>query len=482
MRNRSHLNINIYSKDELFYVRFDVLTQNLYISKIGLNQILSLANLSAFAEKFTNEPYTQSDMTNEESVISDKRILKHLLQMSPKEPRDINSLKAKLIANEIMINNIPFNHITITYLISNTPHVLINWLACYSKFINKANDLSMFEHVQFNDHSQFEIFNTTNSNNLFSEVNYKNGSVRMMMKNMLNFKDSLITYQDTFNYLAKIYKYYEESRKTSDAKPLLQCLSDKTRCELIYKDKIESLSLMNNIKEREFDALTSTLTKNITSKKLEFLFMLELLNSRDKINLIENCFGKRAHDNVKYRMDHTELQLLYFADFYLFSDGKMGIINLDKNPAYIEFYAEGKDNYHILTAEFVHLANCLGLEFEINCDFHKNKQMIFTADSSLKLADLGLHINTNYSKHLFNAYNKWAFYTKIRLAGDNIFRDIPEEIVDDIIVRANPSYQRFYNRQLHPGFFQAVQLGKEKGYQEHQEAARKLGVSFKLCK
>jgi hypothetical protein len=41
------------------------------------------------------------------------------------------------------------------------------------------------------------------------------------------------------------------------------------------------------------------------------------------------------------------------------------------------------------------------------------------------------------------------------------------KILDKIIVYTNPGFQKFYNQELFPGFFQAVTLGRSKAVNEH---------------
>lgn len=198
----------------------------------------------------------------------------------------------------------------------------------------------------------------------------------------------------------------------------------------------------------------------------ECLYLLESINTKNRLAFLAPCLGKTAHDNEEYVMAHTELLLIYFADFQLLPDGSMAIVNLDKNPAYQKFYAEGKFNVAHIHNEFYHWAKCMGLEIEPGRNFHNDNAILFTASSSLKLKSLDLHWNANYCKTLFSLYLTWARYTRMTLANDNDFGKLPEEIQDHIFLMTNPSFSRIYRDQ---SFFHAIQTGKARGKEEHAQ-------------
>src|SRR5262245_20431629 len=144
MQNRNYLNIHPYIEDGVLYTRFD--TSILVVefeesnnAKSELDRIISLSDLSAVAESFTNQDMQNSDFLNK-TVLPSKYITKHLLQISPKE-LDNSSFKGELTIKPITINVNPSttlkcHHASITYRISNIPHVMINWLAFFSIYYN----------------------------------------------------------------------------------------------------------------------------------------------------------------------------------------------------------------------------------------------------------------------------------------------------------------------------------------------------------
>lgn len=492
MQNRNYLNIDAYIEDGVLYARFDTSILVLEFeesdkAKSKLDEIISLSDLSAVAERFTNESMTNSDYSNR-TVLPSKYITKHLLQISPKE-LDNSSFKGESTIKPITINVNPSitlkcHHASITYRISNIPHVMINWLAFFSIYYNQIKDRRLFAHLQFADHSQFVNLNEAVSiKNLYQADNCLSldTTVILFMKKMISLKPGLAGYQDAFNDLEKVCEAYESNRNSKNSKPLLQCLFESTRSELVYGEQVEKFSTLKVYQEKESHFSSLTLTNEATAKKLECLFMLEAINSSAKINLIMSCLGKIAHDKGKYNISYTELVLMYFAEFHLFPNGTMGIINLDKNFGYLKDYAEGKRNHNILAPELGHLANVLGLELEPDCDYHKDKQILFTPACSLQLANMGLHLNGNYSKELFHVYQIWVFFTKLQLRDDNnVFSKLSNDLIDTIIVEANPSYKGMYNK-IHPGFFQAVASGRERATQEYKEKQEeKMNVGFQF--
>lgn len=208
--------------------------------------------------------------------------------------------------------------------------------------------------------------------------------------------------------------------------------------------------------------------------------MLNLLSSKRKIELLLPCLGKKADDGGNYSMHYTELMLIYFGTFQLVEDEKVAIVDLDKNLAYIEHYAIGKRNYKILDRELQYLAKCLEWEFDPNVNFHQDKKIVFSKEFSLKLIQSGLLINADLCKDLVNVYKFWTFFTKIKLQGDNVFSQLPDDIIDRIYFWANTSIrQQFDHATLYPAFFKAMNSGKAKGKQLNEEIVDRKRQTFK---
>jgi hypothetical protein len=227
---------------------------------------------------------------------------------------------------------------------------------------------------------------------------------------------------------------------------------------------LAKLNAAKNIQEKELAIMNMAKEMNCKS---EFLFMLNELNVSAKISLISSCLGRKAPDKI-YTETHTEILLIRHAKFHLFTNLCLGIINLNKNYMYNEFYVSSSGR-SLLYEEIYHLAGYFSLDLKRGSNFYKDKKIIFTKLSSKELIYLGIHLNSTYFKKLSKVYSDWAFFTRLRLAGDNLFSTLKEDILDKILIKASPSKGRFYHRTTYPSFFQAAQLGKERGRQIQAE-------------
>lgn len=493
--HRNYLNIDVYVEDEVLYTRLDTSVFVLEFEESNqANHMLDQINqpdLMVVAKKFAEAPLIYQDLAIP-NIMGSKHITKHLLEFSSKkldnefkgEPT-IKSTPPIMINPNTILNG---KHASIIYRISNIPHVMINWLAFFSIHLNyllTMDKKNLIQHIQFEDHSPFDNISEVvlpSITHLYQGKNYisLDNNLVLIMEKMVNFKLNLDNYQDALTDLGKVLDAYEKDRNGNTPKPLLQFLFESTRAELVYSKQVKKFSLGNH-RDKESRFLSLTLADQTTAKKLECLFMLETINASAKINLLTPCLGRIAHDKGRYKMNYTELELIYFAEFYLFPNGTMGIINLNKNFAYLQYYAVGKPNYNILSPELEHLANILDLQLERNCDYHKDQQILFTPACSIKLANLGLHLNGNYSKELFHVYQTWAFFTRLQLRGDNVFSKLPNDLLDNIIIEANSPYKGMYNNKIHPGFFQAVNRGKEKAIKEYKNKMDEEGLYNQPC-
>ena len=200
---------------------------------------------------------------------------------------------------------------------------------------------------------------------------------------------------------------------------------------------VETINSLNNLYKCEI--LVDSIAEKIIDTSIEMATKLQLLfecirlhtkldityNLKgifDKINqlaknkLYELCFdktsyhGKKHHTEFsKYNYHYTELHLIREAQFTLRPDGRMSI-PLSDNTIYQEFYTVGRVNHDIMRDEFNFLANILNLAFSPDNDFHRDKEMIFTKESTEKLKALGLHLNLQYVKQLLSVKHRWSLF------------------------------------------------------------------------
>lgn len=140
--------------------------------------------------------------------------------------------------------------------------------------------------------------------------------------------------------------------------------------------------------------------------------LTQLLNNFNRATiykLLAPCIGKVAFDRTKYHWAYTELNVLTGAIFSVRADGRVGI-QMEHNVGYQRHYARGKSNHRIMKDEFKHLFNILELEYERDCDFHK--EIVFTRDCSQRLLAMGVHIDANYVKKLLAVKNNIGFFAQ----------------------------------------------------------------------
>lgn len=466
------MNVYVFIKNKYLYIRFDIISDQ----KKEISDILALSNLEQIATTFANTKITYEDVMEVQfkSDIYSKKIIKNILRMSSKQS-SVNSLQGELKKKHFQMDGEMFNHDTIIYKLPTIPYALINWMAYLSIFLQQRTPMKMTDHIQFGEYDLFKSIynmNMEKMNHLFSSDNIKYTGISMIMEIIVNFKDKtnneLAEYKNALIDLEKVYEYYLTNRNRSK-KTLIQCIADKLRFNLIYENtQVEALSI-----------LETALSPITDSAKIEFLFMIELLCSKRKIELVLPCIGKTADDNNPYTIRHTELMLIYFGKFQLVEGKKIGIVDLENNLSYIYNYADGEQHHNILGHELKHLAECLEWEFDPSVNFHRDKKIVFSEKFSVKLIESGFFINADLCRDLVNVYKLWTFLTKIKLENNNGFSKLSDDVFDRILLWASPAYQQFDQQKIYPAFFQAVNRGKERGKQLHAEITNRKRQTYK---
>lgn len=477
--NADVFNIDLYVQNNKYlYTRFDILVGDNYC----IDSILKLQELGRIASKYAARNLTGEDRKEDNTEIYDIKILQHLLQMQD-ATQDLNS--DSCTKSKYMLDGSPLTHIEIVYKMTITPSALINWFACFTTFINQNNG-TLPRYICYGSHGPLKkLVQIDDIHALPNRENWSGGLTVKLMEKMVafqKFQPELEEYKDALAALEKVYRIYSASRKSANPRPLLEFLSDSKRCDLFYQDAFNKIASPVTPAERDESILS--IVANMIAQRAECLFMLELINAKNKIEFILPCIDKLADDKQPFHMGHTELMFLYFAQFRLFPNQQIGIINFDSNPIYLQFYAPGKPYPHLLHRELCHWASLMGLEFEPCDDFHQKKIIMFTAESSEKIRHYNLHLDGIYGKTFFNIYNTWAFYTRISMNDNqgNLLGLLPKEILDDILIKANPSFQHLSNHNHEIGFFHAVRLGRERGVAEHKAVlVRKTESEFTMC-
>lgn len=107
--------------------------------------------------------------------------------------------------------------------------------------------------------------------------------------------------------------------------------------------------------------------------------LLRILQSEILNHLLKPCFDKNS------KRDQPEIVLLYEADFIMCDDGRLRL----QHP-----------KHGLFIKPLQSLLSTLGLEF--SSDINLQEELLFTAESSLKLRAWGLHLNSANLRHIFN--------------------------------------------------------------------------------
>lgn len=134
------------------------------------------------------------------------------------------------------------------------------------------------------------------------------------------------------------------------------------------------------------------------------------LNRLNKLNLLKDCLGKLAYNQMPYHFYFTEIHFLLHANIHKRPDGKVIIRAIQQNPAYIQHYASGR-LHELFAEEIKHLFRVLNLSLELRTqDMHQ--EIIFDNASSNKLCSLGVCFNGNDFSPKLSRSNSISFFNE----------------------------------------------------------------------
>ena len=244
---RSSINIDVYLENNQLYVKFNIFNKKKRDAAVERDL---LENLTTMVGEL--QILGWHEMLLDSFAIASTNIATRLLEISPKQPNDINSFRGELIENDVLDNagGVCFSQAIITYQLSTVPHILLNWIAYFELYLEYVKQYDVIKNIQFDYHTQF--------NKLKNIINFIASSNNLDIdKVILQLMEKLLIYKDNFQYKEALtdckllYEYYKEIKKVSGYRTLLQCLSDKTRYKLIYEEKFQNIR-EKNIYEQEF--------------------------------------------------------------------------------------------------------------------------------------------------------------------------------------------------------------------------------------
>lgn len=468
------VNIDVFFEDNILYLRFDILDR-----RGNTDTTYNLHNLERFALK--NIKGHQGDGSNYEEY------LKYALTNSGRTPVslslkkedksslalfDVTHSEKEIVLTDTYIGRKKHLHHVALFKISPDFHYLVNLLACLSLYFNNYS----------HDSIGFKSNHSFNKELKKDKVTLTKPSTSLLtiMQKILNAgrQESALAYEPLMISLQELADCYVEQRKQNPKFTFLDYVKNNSDCNL-FKEKFSKIRTLLSM---DFEDIESSLSRVEATKELlapmsqeqaqtffnsaEFLFNL---HSQFKESIINFLLGKQAHDSGNYRKEYTEIDFLKNAEFILRDDGKISIINLDKNKTYLNFYAPGKCNHLIFGEEFAWLGKYFG---GIEKDSNVHEGITFSERCTPIFMKFGF-INYDLIKLFFYAYNRANFFAQSQFAPDaetgrNCFNLLPQELLVDIVKQSD---ERF--KSLPPGFFNHAikhgEISRNKRYSARSE-------------
>jgi hypothetical protein len=256
-------------------------------------------------------------------------------------------------------------------------------------------------------------------------------AIQLLTDQIVQIAPALEAYASVLQEITKARAYTNTHPKLK----LVDCYGIKTRYDIMMHHNGFDWSLTHESTAADRINYLYVLARILISQNRqdELTHYINSINKSAKLRLYETCLGKLAHDGGKYHWKYTEWSVLQNAIFYIRPDMRMGI-KLADNAGYKKNYAPGRYNHAIMEAEFLVLANVLGLEFAKDTNFHA--ELIFTPASTEKLIAANLHLDKNYFAKLLQAKNRHSVFRQGY--ADLGFFKIPRDLVDMITQLSHP--------------------------------------------
>lgn len=281
----------------------------------------------------------------------EEKILKNIWENAEEEEKTFLSSDYEIgvVIDHKSKLNIPKS--SIYYQLPTNPNAALNWLGAFVLYLNQ--DTKGFC-IHFKDYTQ-----DTNDNDFYQGVTEV---------------ESMQTYQTENNVNSTVHKLLIEAILSLTQDNTSDCYADtKKAIEALYTKYCEDRAKKIYI---NFIAYINPIA------------YIQIKNEQTIKNVLTTAINKPAHDGGKYSLDYVEFDFLLCASFSMTQDGKLSIVDLDKNSAYMTYYAPGKRNETIFEPELIFLANTLGLAFEK--DNFKENGIVFNPASTQKLLDKGI--------------------------------------------------------------------------------------------
>lgn len=314
---------------------------------------------------------------------------------------------------------------------ANDPAMILYFLRFMDLMMHTAtenDDYSKpYAHVQIGNDSILscfdELFVTSKHSDDYSEKDSYNiiSPAPIVIADFLNRKGTVHQPETTTTSLLHAFTQIKGAPEYASTQTMLKNVLEKLGDTNIYHstaslEKITGVNvgeLIGNTNEARQKEILQQLEESLSNNETYQLASMFLQDLKEKLVLMLYfpALGKRAHDGGTYQLNYTEYSLLMTSEFMLREDGRMslipggaGYVHYDRGSNTHDTFDDDdndmldeviidlnpRNNKDILKEEMIFLAKTLGLEFAEGCDFHK--EMIFTAESTLKLKAMGMHL------------------------------------------------------------------------------------------
>ncbi len=172
--------------------------------------------------------------------------------------------------------------------------------------------------------------------------------------------------------------------------------------------------------------------------------ILAILRTETIKRLYVSCFDKKADDDMNFSYNHPEWSFLRHIKVTFDEHGIACMRDIQNNPGYKKYYANGRPNHAIFGKEMIHFWKTAGFPIQEDDDLHHEQR--FTPDSSEKLKQAGF-LTVPQIKRLMHARNIAGFFKHSIYQGSSeetkldayqaLFPHIPVELKDRIMDMAS---------------------------------------------
>jgi hypothetical protein len=476
------VNINVYFEDEFLHIRFDILGEYdtiIFDTHFFLHNLESFAiEHSAFHQGFEGRKCYQNTLKYAlafaKANLSSQSVC---IDGDSFSVFDVSRSGKIVLINEettYFRGRKQYQHHEVIFKLPPDLNLVMCLLSCLSIYANQYHGLNF----------GFEEHLTFNKNLEKGQVTPSNESLVILplMQKILSLKNKkqAYAYKEVMDTLQSIATQYEDRKKHKDSDfTFLDFMNYEKEYLNLYGNFLKIMELYSRLNSednlQEILEQTKQLVTSLSKQEAHAMCTLFDFGSFSKKNLmktvLDTVIGKQANDGGLFDESYTEIQVLKQAEITLDPDGKIRIINIQENRAYISSYIGERIRPTRYTPrelanplEFENEIKCLGgyLGWQIEPGCEVNKQIVFNPQNTPIFIRQGF-INIDIFKTLYSVYHRGNFFAQSLLAAENQVEEslklLPKELLPEIIRNSDKRFKNFP-----PDFFnKAVELGIKNG-------------------